>query len=110
MGRKYMWEYDDPYRILAHAVIGFFRPADVIRMLSDNEYLLNCVTKEIRQQDLRGAFVDCIIEDILAHKKRMELMHALDTLSQYLYDNLDKERLRTEIRSALSEIGVELVD
>ena len=106
----YYMEVDDPYKVLAHSLIGTYRPADVLRMLTDSAYLLNCVIKEIRQQDLRGQFVDCIIEDVLAHKKRMELMHALDELASYLYKNLDKERLRREIRGALSEIGIELVD
>lgn len=105
---SYRYEYDDPYRILAHAIVGFYRPADVIRMLTDNEYLLNCVTKEVRQQDFAGIWVDCIIEDILAHKKRMEWMHQLDAVGKYLYQNLDKERLRKEITRALSDIGIEI--
>lgn len=108
MESQYLWEYDNPYRILAHAVVGFYRPADVIRMLTDDEYLLNCVSKEVRQQDLAGIFVDCIVEDILAHKKRMELMHALDELAQFLFNHLDKKRLRSEIVRALSEIGIEV--
>ena len=105
---SYRWEMDDPYKILAHAIVGFYRPADVLRMLTDNEFLLACVTKEVRQQDFAGIWVDCIIEDILAHKKRMEFMEALDTLSKYLYQNLDKKRLRQEITRALSEIGIEI--
>lgn len=102
----YRYESDDPYKVLAHAVIGFFRPADVIRMLTDNEYLLNCIIKEVRQQDFCGSFLDCIIEEILSQKKRMEMMGALDILARYFYDNLDKKRLRAEIVEALSEIGI----
>lgn len=105
---SYRFSYDDPYTLLAHAIVGFYRPADVIRMLTDNEYLLNCVTKEVRQQDFAGIWVDCIIEDILAHKKRMEFMKVLDVLGKYLYQNLDKERLRKEIIGALSDIGIEI--
>lgn len=103
---NYLYQYDDPYCLLAHAVIGFYRPADVMRMLTDNEYLLNCITKEVRQQDIGGSFLDCIIEDILAKKKRMEYMHELDKLAKYFYTKLDKERLRSEIVGALSEIGI----
>lgn len=106
----YYYEMDDPYKVLAYSVIGYYRPADVIRMLNDDAYLLNCIVKEVRVQDLCGRFVDCIIEDILARKKRMELMRALDQLSEYLYENLDKERLRREIQGALSKMGVDLVD
>lgn len=106
---QYRLQYDDPYAILAHAIVGLYRPADVLRMLTDNEYLLNCIVKETRALDIRGIFLDCITEDILAHKKRMEFMHALDTLAKYMYSNLDRNRLRDEIRKALSEIGIEVV-
>ena len=106
---QYRLQYDDPYAILAHAIVGLYRPADVLRMLTDNEYLLNCIVKETRALDIRGIFLDCIVEDILTHKKRMELMRALDQFSRYLYTNLDRNRLRDEIRKALSEIGIEVV-
>lgn len=108
MEQKYFYEYDDPYRILAHAIVGFYRPADVVRMLTDNEFLLNCIVKEVRLQDIGGMFLDCIIEDILAHKKRMELMREYDVLGKYFYTQLDKKRLRSEIIRALSEIGIEV--
>ena len=103
-----MFPYDDPYKILAHAVVGFYRPADVIRMLTDNAFLLNCIVREVRGMDVSGQFLDCIIEDILSKKKRMEYMGQLDTLAKYYYKNLNKERLRKEIVEALAEIGIEV--
>ena len=108
LSQEYYWEIDDPYKVLAHAIVGFYRPADVIRMLTDNAYLLNCITKEVRGLDIGGIFLDCIIEDILAHKKRMEYMHELDELASYYFSQLDKERLRGEIIGVLSEIGIEI--
>ena len=105
----YRYDYDDPYSVLAHAVLSYYRPADIIRMLTDNEYLLNCIVKEVRQQDFRGLFLDCIIEDILANKKRMELMSRYDALAKYFYQNLDKKRLREQLVGALSEIGIEVI-
>lgn len=105
---QYRLQYDDPYAILAHAIVGLYRPADVLRMLTDNEYLLNCIIKETRALDIRGIFLDCIVEDVLAQKKRMELMRSLDTLAGFFYEHLDKKRLRAEIRKALSHIGVEI--
>lgn len=105
----YRFSYDDPYSVLAHVVLSYYRPADVIRMLTDNEYLMNCIIKEVRQQDFGGIFLDCIIEDILAQKKRMELMHQYDALAKYFYQNLDKKRLRKQLIGALSEIGIEII-
>ena len=63
-----MYNYDDPYKILAHYIVGNYRPADVLRILSENSYIKNCVIKEVRQMDMAGHYVDCIIEVILENK------------------------------------------
>lgn len=106
----YLYDYDDPYKLLAHYIVGFYRASDVIRILTDNSYIKNCVLKEVRQMDLGGHFIDCIIENILEDKDRMEYMHQLDKLSEYYYSKLNKERLRKEIRSFLETMGIELDD
>lgn len=103
---KYLYEYDDPYALLAHHIVGTYRPADVLRCLTDNSYLKTLIIKEVRQQDLGGHFIDCIIEDILEEKDRMDYMHKLDNLSAYYYSRLDKGRLRDEILAVLNEAGI----
>lgn len=110
MNGDYLYEYDDPYKLLAHHIVGFYRASDVIRVLTDNSYLKNCIIKEVRQMDMCGHFIDCIIENILEDKSRMEYMHQLDKLSSYYYSKLDKERLRKEIRSLLDTMGIEWED
>lgn len=105
---RYLYDFDNPYRILAYHIVGNYRPADVMRMLTDNSYLRNLIIKEVRQQDLGGHFIDCIIENILEDKDRMEYMHALDKLSEYYYSRLDKKRLREEILAVLNRAGVEV--
>lgn len=105
---NYMYSFDDPYKILAHHIVGFYRPADVLRVLSENAYIATLIQKEVRDLDIGGFFLDCTIEGILANKKRMEYMGRLDELSRYYFSQLDKERLRKEIRSTLSEMGVDL--
>ena len=104
----YLYEYDDPYRILAHYIVGSYRPADVLRALTDNSYLKTLVIKEVRGQDFCGHFLDCIIENILEEKDRMEYMHKLDDLAYYYYTRLDKGRLRDEILVVLNRAGVEI--
>lgn len=106
----YRFEMDDPYKILAHLIVGYYRPADVLRILEDDEYLATLVQKETRLADIGGWFLDCIIEDVLSQKKRMEYMHELDKLAQYYFNSLNKSRLRKEIRLALGEAGIFLVD
>ena len=88
----YFYEIDDPYKVLAHYIVGFYRPSDVLRILTD----------------LGGHFVDCVIEGILADKDRMEYMHELDRLGAYYFSRLDKERLRDEILAVLNEAGISL--
>ena len=106
--RKYLYEFDDPYKLLAYHIVGTFRPADVIRCLTDNSYLKTLIIKEVRQQDMGGNFIDCIIENILEEKDRMEYMHQLDNLAQYYYSRLDRGRLRDEILIMLNNAGVEI--
>lgn len=106
----YRYEYDDPYKILAQLIMGYYQPAEVIRILDDDEFLLTLIKKEIRQADIGGWFLDCIIEDILAKKKRMEYMRELDRLGEYYASRLDKKRLRKELRRSLKEAGISLID
>ena len=106
--KKYFWEMDNPYTLLAHHIVGCYRPADVLRILTDNSYLKNRILKEVRDLDIGGHFLDCIIEGILEEKDRMEYMHELDKLAFYYYSRLDKERLRDEILAVLNEAGISL--
>ena len=103
---EYLYEFDDPYKILAHHIVGTYRSADVLRVLTDNSYLKTLIIKEMREQDLGGHFIDCIIEGILEEKDRMDYMHQLDNLAYYYYSRLDKGRLRDEILAVLNKVGV----
>ena len=110
MVEKYTFEYDDPYKLLAFSVVSQYRPADVMRLLTDDEYVLNQIIKETRGQDMCGSFTDCIIEDILAKKDRMEYMRELDSLAKYYFSKFDIKRFRGEIKTALSECGIIVED
>lgn len=105
---NYLYEYDNPYTILAHHIVSSYRPADVLRCLTDNSYLKTLIIKEVRLQDFCGHFLDCIIENILDDKDRMEYMRKLDELAVYYYSKLDKGRLRDEILAVLNKAGIEV--
>lgn len=98
--------YDDPYVMLAHSIIARHTRSEIERILTDNEYVFKLILKEVRLQDFSGAFVDCIIEDILNNKRRMEMCHQLDQLSKYFYQKLDLKRLRKEVRSYGEKYGI----
>lgn len=103
---RYIMESDDPYKVLAWLLVANSTPAETLRMLEDNEYVANLVRKETRLADIGGWFLDCIIEDILAKKNRMQYMHELDKLGKYFFSQLDLARLRSEIKLALYEAGL----
>ena len=106
--KKYQLESDDPYKVLASMIIGYDEPSDVVRVMYDDAYILNRIIKETRSQDMCGRFTDCVIENILDEKNRMEYMKQLDILSKYYFSKLDKGRLRREIEAALKEVGIDL--
>lgn len=97
METNYRFDYDDPYILMAHGVLTTHTPADVKRMLTDDDFVRRSVLKETRLQDFSGVFVDGIVQSILDDKKRMEFMHELDRLADYFWKNLDLKRLRVEI-------------
>lgn len=101
-----MNEYDDPYIMLAHKIISMHNRAEIERILTDNEFVFKLILKETRLQDFSGAFLDCIIEDILNNKRRMEMCHQLDQLSKYFYEKLDIKRLRKEVRFYAEKYGI----
>lgn len=105
---KYQLECDDPYKILADLLIGYDEPSDIVRIMYDDSYILNRLVKETRGQDMRGVFTDCVIEDILENKSRMEYMKILDQLAEYFFSKLDKKRLRVEITNSLKEKGIDI--
>lgn len=101
----YAVEGDDPYKVLAYNLIVDYDLPAVRRMLHDNKYIKRVIIREIRGQDYKGAFVDCLFVSIMESKKRMELMHQFDALGVFFYRNLELPRLRQEIRSAFERLG-----
>lgn len=89
--------YDDQYVMLAHHILSVYNPAEVRRMLVDDDFIYRLIIKETRHQDFSGAFLDCIVQTILDDKRRMEMCHELDKLSGYFFSQLDLERLRANL-------------
>lgn len=89
--------YDDQYVMLAHHILSIFNPAEVRRMLVDDDFIYRLIIKETRHQDFSGAFLDCIVQSILDDKRRMEMCHELDKLSGYFFAQLDLDRLRRNL-------------
>lgn len=106
----YVLPYDNPYKCLAADLVCRLTPREVVRTLSDDDFVFRMLVKEVRGQDFRGPFVDCVIDEILRHKRRMELMRVLDEVSVYFFKNLDLARLRREIKTFCAELGIFLED
>lgn len=110
MEKNYLYEFDDPYKLLAAVLVGTpeYGPAVLTRMLTDDNFIKSLIIKETRGQDIKGPFLDCIIENVLTEKRRMEYMHEMDKLADYYFKNLDLERLRTELKDFAAECGFNL--
>lgn len=101
----YTIEGDDPYKVLAYNLIVEYDLPAIKRMLHDNKFIKRVIIREVRGQDYKGAFVDCLFVSIMESKKRMELMHQFDALGVFFYQNLELPRLRQEIREAFERLG-----
>ena len=102
----YKRESDDPYKILAYNIMVDYPLPIVRRMLKDNKFLRREIIREVRGQDFRGFFTDCLFVSVLESKERMELMRQLDDLGLFFYRKLDLPRFRREIRNAFEEVGL----
>lgn len=92
-----MHDYDDPYKMLAMHLISISTPAEIHRILTEDDYVHKMVIKELRGQDFCGPFLDAVICSILEGKSRMDMCRHLDLLADYFYSKLDLQRLRAEI-------------
>lgn len=101
-----MKPYDDPYSFLAMHIISISTRNEVIRALSEDDFLYRMLIKEVRKQDFSGPFLDAIICDILENKRRMEMCHELDKLSDYFFSKLDLPRLREKIINYADKYGI----
>lgn len=102
----YKHPYDDPYRLLARKILCIYGLPMAIRVLNDNKLIRRMVVKETKEQDLIGAFLDCVISDLYETHRRMEYVSKLDILGRWFYEKLDKARLRRELRAVIEEFGL----
>ena len=103
----YKEKFDDEYKILAYSIVVNYPPPIVRRLVRDRKFLRREITREIRGQDFRGHFTDCLFVSICENKKRMDLMRQLDALAKFMYQNLDVPRMREEIRNAYKTLGLD---
>ena len=99
-------KFDDEYKILAYSIVVNYPPETVRRLMKDTKFLRREIIREVRGQDFRGYFVDCLFVSICENKDRMKLMRQLDQLGRFLYSSLDLNRMRKEIRNAYESLGL----
>ncbi len=99
-------KFDDEYKILAYSIVVNYPPVTVKRLMKDTKFLRREIIREVRSQDFRGYFVDCLFVSICENKNRMGLMRQLDQLGRFFYNNLDRGRMRKEIRNAYESLGL----
>lgn len=98
--------YDDAYAILARQLVVDLNYGDICRTLWDDEFIKRMVQKETRSIDFYGPFLDCIVEQILVKKQRMMMMHELDKLGEFFFNNLSLLNLREHIQDDLDRFKI----
>ena len=99
-------KFDDEYKILAYSIVVNYPPETVRRLMKDTKFLRREIIREVRGQDFRGYFIDCLFVSICENKDRMKLMRQLDQLGRFFYSSLDLDRMRKEIRNAYESLGL----
>lgn len=111
MGRiDFKQPYDDPYRLLAAHIVSIYSPFSIRRILNNNSYIKSLVLSEARLMDIRGAFLDCIDQEIISNDRVRKKNAHLKELGEFYYSELDIKRLREEIIKFASEIGFDLYE
>lgn len=100
--------YDDPYIMLVYWLIANLNSGELRRVLEDDEFVLKMIVKETRYLDFKGPFLDTIVCSLLEDKRRMEMCHELDKLSEYFFSQLDLGRLRRELILTLNKYSIEV--
>ena len=108
MEKAYLHEYDDPYWILATSLISVYSIPILKRIMTDDVFVRKMVAEETYAQDIRGMYLDCIVENINSDKRRVEHRHQLDKLAGYYYDNLDMVRRRKSLQDMAELCGISL--
>lgn len=100
--------YDDPYIMLVYWLIANLSTGDLRRVLEDDNFVYKMIVKETRYIDFKGPFLDTIVCEVLADKRRMEMCKELDRLSEYFFSQLDLGRLRRELIFVLNKYDIKV--
>lgn len=103
---KYQRWYDDPYKFLAQYLVATSTALELERIMSEDIFILQIITREVRNIDYNTPFADCVFHEHAHGEKRMDLMHQLDALAGYFYEEIDLRRLRKEIVAFCDELGI----
>ena len=98
---------DNPYKVLAYNIVTIYPPPIIKRLMKDTKFLRREVIREVKGQDFRGIFLDCLTDDLIENGHRIALNRELAKLGRYYYNHLDLNRMRAEIVSACARLGLE---
>lgn len=91
-------ECDDPYKIVANYLAVTLSPSSLNSVLTDKEYVLVMIKRELKDLDYSGIFLDCIIGDFKKRGRRLQWSRARAEMAKFLLDELDLPRLRREVK------------
>lgn len=109
MAEKYKNACDDPYKILASNIATNFNIANIQRMLCEKDFIRQVIQAEVRDNaDAPGIFCDCVTTELISEKQKVLYREALNNLGLFFYQQLDINRLRTELKNFFNECGIDI--
>lgn len=100
--------YDDPYNLLANQIAVRYSELEINRLLNKQQVIKQIVVNELREIDMRGAFIDCIIADLCDKGERMRFVEAQKKFGAELASMIDYARLCDDIRTWCDRLGKDL--
>lgn len=103
-------KYDDPYRLLAAHILGYYDLDSVYAIYTNKECVKHLILAEARRLDIAGPFLDCIDQCVIAGDCKRSKNKALNELGEFYYQNLDLARLRKSLVLVANELGIDLAN
>lgn len=96
----YYYDYDDPYKVLAADLAGFY-PPHIVKGMIENEAVLLSEAREsiIENIDLASNYGDWVMDLMLRHHKR-RLRELSEEFADGLLECMDIRRLQKELKQA----------
>lgn len=90
---------DDPYKILACNIVATYSDTRIHQVLHQARAVRRWIYQEVCASDFYGLYLDCVFTDLTSQGKERSVNRTLRGTADFIYHQLDLERLRAEVRN-----------